>query len=286
MSLAYAQRPPVVSSELLAQLMQRLRSQSGIKLDSTQAVIASKIGERMAALDLATSQDYLSIFDDSISARAEWLALTDLLTIKQTRFFRQPEAIELVASFLENQFLAEVDAPAEISFWSAGCSTGQELYSLAMVVDAFIRRRRPLVEWHGIGTDLSFQAIAEGQQGCYNELAIAAIPATYRSDYVCATDNGDYKISDELLTRTHLFHSNLLHVHSAPFADFDVIFCQNVLIYFDHPTRFWVINQLTERLRPGGLLILGAGEDFHWSHPSMKRAPCPGVCAYKKLEVQ
>ena len=63
MSLAYAQRPPVVSSELLAQLMQRLRTQSGIKLDSTQAVIASKIGERMAALDLATSQDYLSIFD-------------------------------------------------------------------------------------------------------------------------------------------------------------------------------------------------------------------------------
>jgi chemotaxis methyl-accepting protein methylase len=286
MSLAYAQRPPVVSSELLAQLMQRLRTQSGIKLDSTQAVIASKIGERMAALDLATSQDYLSIFDDSISARAEWLALTDLLTIKQTRFFRQPEAIELVASFLENHFLAELDAPAEISFWSAGCSTGQELYSIAMVVDTFIRQRRPLVEWHGIGTDLSFQAIAEGQQGCYNELAVAAIPATYRADYVSATDNGEYKISDELLTRIHLFHSNLLHIHSAPFADFDVIFCQNVLIYFDHPTRFWVINQLAERLRPGGLLILGAGEDFRWSHPSMKRAPCPGVCAYKKLEVQ
>ena len=60
MSLAYAQRPPVVSSELLAQLMQRLRTQSGIKLDSTQTVIASKIGERMAALDVATSQDYLS----------------------------------------------------------------------------------------------------------------------------------------------------------------------------------------------------------------------------------
>ncbi len=286
MSLAYAQRPPVVSSELLAQLMQRLRTQSGIKLDSTQAVIASKIGERMAALDLATSQDYLSIFDDSISARAEWLALTDLLTIKQTRFFRQPEAIELVASFLENHFLAELDAPAEISFWSAGCSTGQELYSIAMVVDTFIRQRRPLVEWHGIGTDLSFQAIAEGQQGCYNELAVAAIPATYRADYVSATDNGEYKISDELLTRIHLFHSNLLHIHSAPFADFDVISCQNVLIYFDHPTRFWVINQLAERLRPGGLLILGAGEDFRWSHPSMKRAPCPGVCAYKKLEVQ
>jgi len=286
MSLAYAQRPPVVSSELLAQLMQRLRSQSGIKLDSTQAVIASKIGERMAALGVPTSRDYLSIFDDSISARAEWLALTDLLTIKQTRFFRQPEAIELVGSFLENQFIAEVDAPAEISFWSAGCSTGQELYSLAMVVDAFIRQRRPLVEWHGIGTDLSFQAIAEGQQGCYNELAIAAIPAAYRSDYVCATGAGNYKISDELLTRTHLFHSNLLHIQNAPFADFDVIFCQNVLIYFDHPTRFWVINQLTERLRPGGLLILGAGEDFRWSHPSMKRAPCPGVCAYKKLEVQ
>lgn len=286
MSLAHAQSPPTVGSEQLSQLMHRLRAQSGIKLDSTQAVIARNIGERMTALGMATSQEYMALFDDSISARAEWLALTDLLTIKQTRFFRQPEAIELVASYLQNQFIASANPPAEISFWSAGCSTGQELYSLAMAVDTYIRKHRPLVEWHGIGTDLSFRAIAEGQRGCFSELATAAIPQKYRRDYISATSDAEFRISDDLLSRTHLFHSNLLHVHNAPFADFDVIFCQNVLIYFDHPTRFWVINQLTERLRPGGLLVLGAGEDFRWSHPLMKRAPCPGVCAYKKLEVQ
>ena len=286
MTVALAHRPPVISSELLAMLMRRLRVQSGIKLDSTQAVIARKIGERMLVLGIDTPQEYLSLLDNSISARAEWLALTDLLTINQTRFFRQPEAIELVASYLGNQFIAAVDAPEEIAFWSAGCSTGQELYSLAMVVDRFIRRNQPTVEWHGIGTDLSFQAIASGQSGRYDEASISCIPATYRREYVNSLGEGEFSIDEELLVRTHLFHSNLLHVNSAPFADFNVIFCQNVLIYFDQETRFWVIDQLVERLRHGGLLILGAGEDSRWSHPLMKRAPCPGVCAYKKLEVQ
>lgn len=286
MSLAIAHRPPVISSELLAMLMRRLRVQSGIKLDSTQAVIARKIGERMTALGIETPQEYLSVLDDSISARAEWLALTDLLTINQTRFFRQPEAVELVGTYLCNQFVAAVDAPEEIAFWSAGCSTGQELYSIAMVVDRFVRQNQPLVEWHGIGTDLSFQAIAYGQNGFFDEAAISSIPATYRRDYVNALGNGEFQIDDELRVRSHLFHSNLLHVNNAPFADFNVIFCQNVLIYFDHETRLWVINQLVERLRDGGLLILGAGEDSRWSHPMMQRAPCPGVCAYKKLEVQ
>lgn len=286
MSLAIAHRPPVISSELLAMLMRRLRVQSGIKLDSTQAVIARKIGERMTLLGIETPQEYLSILDDSISARAEWLALTDLLTINQTRFFRQLEAVELVATYLRNQFMASVDAPEEIAFWSAGCSTGQELYSIAMVVDRFVRENQPLVEWHGIGTDLSFQAIACGQSGLFDEPAISSIPANYRRDYVKALGNGEFQVDDELLVRTHLFHSNLLHVNSAPFADFNVIFCQNVLIYFDHETRLWVINQLVERLRNGGLLILGAGEDSRWNHPMMQRAPCPGVCAYKKQEIQ
>ena len=284
MTVALAHRPPVISSELLAMLMRRLRVQSGIKLDSTQAVIARKIGERMLVLGIDTPQEYLSLLDNSISARAEWLALTDLLTINQTRFFRQPEAIELVASYLGNQFIAAVDAPEEIAFWSAGCSTGQELYSLAMVVDRFIRRNQPTVEWHGIGTDLSFQAIASGQSGRYRCRAIP--PWAGYVEYVNSLGEGEFSIDEELLVRTHLFHSNLLHVNSAPFADFNVIFCQNVLIYFDQETRFWVIDQLVERLRHGGLLILGAGEDSRWSHPLMKRAPCPGVCAYKKLEVQ
>ena len=88
------------------------------------------------------------------------------------------------------------------------------------------------------------------------------MPAPFRKAFIRTSDGGDYQIEDTLRARTHFFHSNLLHVNNAPFSDFNIIFCQNVLIYFERTTQLWIIDQLCERLRVGGLLVLGAGEDF------------------------
>ena len=89
-------------------------------------------------------------------------------------------------------------------------------------------------------------------------------------------------VTPAIRAHTHFFHSNLLHVNSAPFADFNIIFCQNVLIYFERDKQRWIIDQLVDRLREGGLLVLGAGEDVRWLNPNMRRVQWPGVCAYKK----
>ena len=285
MNQALAMRPPVISNELLGELVRQLKTHAGIILDSTQSVISHKVGERMASLGIEHATEYLTIFDDSISARAEWLALTDLLTIKETRFFRQPEAMTCTSEYLTELFEMNDEAPSEIAFWSAGCSTGQEVYSLSMVVEDFIQNQKPWMEWHGIGTDLSFQAIHSAQQGKYSESAISSIPAPYRKAFIDAGDGDDYQIAETLKARTHFFHSNLLHVNNAPFADFNIIFCQNVLIYFERATQLWIIDQLCERLRSGGLLVLGAGEDFRWNNAQMQRVNYPGVTAYKKLEL-
>ena len=216
MNQALAMRPPEISNEQLGELIRQLRKHAGIKLDSTQAVISRKVGERMAVLGLEQASEYLTIFDDSISARAEWLALTDLLTIKETRFFRQPEAMTCVRQYLTELFEAKDEATSVIAFWSAGCSTGQELYSLAMVVEDFIQNQKPWMEWHGIGTDLSFQAIHTAQQASYSESAVSSVPAPFRKAFIRTSDGGDYQIEDTLRARTHFFHSNLLHVNNAP----------------------------------------------------------------------
>ncbi|MFT6957253.1 MAG: type IV pilus assembly protein PilK [Halieaceae bacterium] len=285
MNQALAMRPPVISYELLGELIHQLKTHTGIILDSTPSVISYKVGERMAALGIEHATQYLSIFDNSISARAEWLALTDLLTIKETRFFRQPEALTCTNEYLTGLFAANNQALNEIAFWSAGCSTGQEVYSLSMVVENFVKNQKPWVAWHGIGTDLSFQAVHSAQQGKYSESAISSVPASYRKAFIHAGDGNDYQIAETLRARTHFFHSNLLHVNNAPFADFNIIFCQNVLIYFERATQLWIIDQLCERLRSGGLLVLGAGEDFRWKNTQMQRMNFPGVTAYKKQEL-
>lgn len=153
---------------------------------------------------------------------------------------------------------------------------------MGMVVDSVLSQYQPWIEWHGIGTDVSFNAINTAQQGVYQERAMKTIPDEYRDTYMEQKLGERCKVVDSVLARTHFFHSNLLHVDSAPFADFNIIFCQNVLIYFGRERQRWIIDQLVDRLRVGGLLILGAGEDVCWLNENVRRMEWPGVCAYKK----
>lgn len=281
MSINPAVRGPELRSDQLSLLMQKLHTHAGIRIDSTDAVIAGSIQARMNYLGLRDVHSYLAIFDDSINARAEWLALIDLLTVKETRFFRQPEAFECLAHYVD-ELLSAGPAPSELSFWSAGCSHGHELYSMAMVVESVAARHKPWLQWHGIGTDISFNAVHHAQHAIYPEAAMQHIPPQYRENYMDHKLGGRRKVTADIRARTHFFHSNLLHVDSAPFADFNIIFCQNTLIYFERERQRWIIDQLVGRLRVGGLLVLGAGEDASWMAQNVSRLQWPGVCAYKK----
>ncbi len=276
-----ARRAPELRSEQLGTLMQKLHIDAGISIDSTKSVIAGCIQARMEYLGVSEIDAYLATFDDSINARAEWLALIDLLTVKETRFFRQPAAFQYLARYVD-ALLTAGPTPSELSFWSAGCSLGQELYSMAMVVESVVSRHKPWLQWHGVGTDISFNAIYQAQQAIYPEAAMVSIPEVFRDCYMDHKLGERRKVTDNIRARTHFFHSNLLHVDSAPFADFNIIFCQNVLIYFSRERQRWIIDQLLERLRVGGLLVLGAGEDVSWVNQSACRLKWPGICAYTK----
>lgn len=282
-TLATQSRQPI-STEQATFLARQLRVYAGIRIESPRHVIEGNIHARMDALGLTDLNSYLALFDDSMNARAEWLALIDLLTVKETRFFRQPEALTGLADHLQALVRSAALGP-EFSFWSAGCSTGQELYSVAMVVEHLLSRSSPWIEWHGVGTDISFQAINFAQHACYSEDDITLIPLPYRREYVEKRDGDVWEMSAAIRARTHFLHSNLQHVDSSPLSDFNVIFCQNVLIYFEREMRLWMVSQLVDRLRVGGLLVLGAGEDALWSDSRVRRAGWPGVSAYIKVEV-
>ena len=283
MSMAVVSNQGPITNRQMQLLMQQLRSQAGIRIETPRSVIERNVQDRMAALGLGSPGEYFSMLDGGIGGRAEWLALIDLLSVKETRFFRQPAALEVVAD--ELGALLDEGEPDALSFWSAGCSTGQELYSIAMVVQRLCSKRTLALEWHGIGTDISFDAVNQSLAGRYREAALESLPSRYRDACMQPVDGGDWEVRECIRSRTHFFHSNLLHVNSAPFSDFNIIFCQNVLIYFEHDTQLWIIDQLVERLQPGGLLVLGAGEDAWWKNSKMRRLSQPGVCAYKKVEV-
>jgi len=271
-----------LGDDQLKRLLQRLREHVGIKIDSPPQIIEEQLRTRMSALGIEDIGEYQDLLDDSVGSKAEWLALVDLLTVKETRFFRQRDAFECAADYLR-KLVSEGPTPRRIAFWSAGCATGQELYSLAMVVEHILADCQPWLKWQGIGTDISFGAINAAEAGRYGERAIAAVPALFKERYLLAVGQEEWDISPQLKARTRFFHSNLLYADSAPRSDFNIIFCQNVLIYFERERQRWIIDQLVDRLATGGLLVLGAGEDASWSSASVRRIPWPGVCAYSKI---
>ncbi len=283
MTIAPARQQPAITGTQMLTLMRQLRSKAGIKIETPQSIIERNIQDRVEALGLGNSGEYFSLLEDSLDARAEWLALIDLLSVKETRFFRQPAALDAVASEVQKR-MAE-PGQKTLSVWSAGCSTGQELYSMAMVMESVRRKLPTRLDWHGVGTDISFRAVNQSQRGRYPTSAVDSVPTEYRGALINECEPGTWELCESIRSRAHFFQGNLLHVDSAPFADFDIIFCQNVLIYFEHDTQLWIINQLAERLTRGGLLVLGAGEDAWWTNPLMHRQSWPGVCAYRKLEV-
>lgn len=284
MNLA-ANRQQTITSGQMQWLLEKLHQYAGIRIESPQSIVEFEIAQRMDALELGSVGDYLELLESGFNAKAEWLALIDLLTVKETRFFRQPAAFEVVKKFTAQ--LVAAGKPVEpISFWSAGSSTGQELYSLAMTVAAQLKQQKSDCAWSGIGTDISFRAIQTAGAGSYSNLAAESIPACYRDVYVEPGQQSECRIVQSIRTGIEFFQCNLLHVNTAPLSDFSIVFCQNVLIYFERDRRHWIIEQLVHRLRPGGLLILGAGEDALWHNPQMRRLETPGVCAYyKAMEV-
>jgi len=274
-------RSQKITGVQLSGLMRRLRTDAGIRIESPQPVIEHYLHDRMEALGVSDMGDYLAMLGDGIGARAEWLALSDLLTVKETRFFRQQGVFDCVADYVQESIEQNTDNKS-FSFWSAGCSTGQEVYSLGMVLEHLLRAHQPQFEWHGLGTDISFQAIDKAQEGCYSASDIQSVQMKFQSPYLNKVDNEQWQISKNIRSRTDFFHSNLMEVDRAFFSDFNIITCQNVLIYFERKKRQWIIDQLVDRLSVGGLLILGPGEDVQWKNWDMRRVPWPGVCAYKK----
>ena len=190
-------------------LLGKLRERAGITIETPRWLIEDYLQQRISELGMTNPRDYTDSLDNELESRAEWLALVDLLTVKETRFFRQPEAFALVRRHLAQRAAAGA-LPPEVAVWSVGCSSGEELYSLAMVVDQQLRAGGSNLDWHGIGTDISFGAIASARSATYADRHLQGIPLPCRRAYLERAGDERYRVVDGIRERTHFFHSNLL----------------------------------------------------------------------------
>jgi type IV pilus assembly protein PilK len=218
--------------------------------------------------------DFHSYYDellDGARGPMEWAALVDHLTVHETRFFRHQPSLSLIRDQWLPEWLRHASADQSLHALSVGCSTGEEAYTLAMVLDEALRGMDPARRFGITATDVSQPALAVARQGAYPPHRLSEIPQQYRSAALDLEPDGGFRISERLRRRIGFACVNLLHASRAPLRQLDLIYCQNVLIYFARERRGELLDGLARLLRPRGLLVLGAGEAPQWNHPQLTR---------------
>jgi type IV pilus assembly protein PilK len=231
-----------------------------------KSFLQTSLGIRMRELGCSDYEDYFKKVTTGSGGAIEWTILSDRLTVQETRFFRDPDAM----MFVKNHLLKMIKtSPLDRSFdiWSMGCSSGEEVYSLAMLADECLS---PLgLKYSVMGTDLSTVVLRKARQGKYPVRRLETLPVSYRERYCLATENNEHQIISRVRDRTCFTQANALNLDAFPVSGLSVIYCQNLLIYFRRWRRREILNALADRLVEGGILVTGLGEMVDWQHPNL-----------------
>lgn len=276
---------PTLTEDQLLQWGKLLEERTGIQLVFQQkAWLESQMNSRMRDQGYEDYDAYFNfISSETIEAKLEWSRLIDRIAVKETSFFRHRESIEYVRNYLQ-QKINNHALNTSFDIWSLGCATGEEAYSLAMVVnDCF--ELAAINPYYGItAMDISSSALATGRKGRYSKRRVEQVKPDEVKRYLQVCTDGSYEVVSKLRDRVCFTHANIIHARQLPQVSVDVIFCQNLLVYFRRWLRRDVLNALAERLKPGGLLIVGLGEVVDWEHPKMQRTGDDQVQAYVREE--
>ncbi|UFZ07165.1 methyltransferase domain-containing protein [Bradyrhizobium ontarionense] len=243
-----------------------IESQIGIKLPPAKRVmIEGRLQKRVRALKQSSVNEYVErLFEDG-QLESELVDLIDCVTTNKTDFFREPSHFEFVRHVAVNELLALRGRTSRlIKIWSAACSTGMEAYTTAMVLDDLQMKRRGF-EFRILGTDISTSVLRVAKAGIYPRDMLAPVPAEMAQRYfLSARDRtrADLRVVPELRRRVNFTRMNLMDPSYPVDQDVDIIFCRNVLIYFDKVTQRKVVDRLCRHLRPGGYFLVGHSESM------------------------
>lgn len=230
---------------------------AGIRLGNTKRpLVYGRLASRMRELGLTRFSDYL----DRVEADprgAELQTLIDRLTTNETFFFREPRHFDLLRAELR----AGRWSQRPVRVWSAACSSGEEPYTIAMV----LADELGLSDWGVLGSDISTRVLAAAERGVYREDRAKGIPPEAMKRYCLKgvrSQQGYFAVAPEL--RSHVAFRRINLDQPLPeVGDFDLIFVRNVMIYFDARVKRRVVQRLLTRLRPGGYLFVGHSETLN-----------------------
>ena len=237
-------------------ISQLIYSKCGISLKKgKEALVRARLMKRLRALKLKTIDDYMAVLDSDRGER-EIGTLIDVMTTNKTSFFREAAHFD----FLVDKVIPHIRSP-QMRFWSAACSSGEEPYTLAMV----LRESIPQIDRVDVlilATDISNEMLTIARQGAYSPERVADIPRALRRKYFQPSAGGGqngFRASNDLKKMIRFGALNLMNPWPMK-GPFNAIFCRNVMIYFDRLTQQALIDRFWDLLEPGGYLFVGHSE--------------------------
>lgn len=261
------QQVPDMDDEQFRQWQMLLESRTGVCVsDQRRTYLQTSLSSRMRSLQIADYQSYYDYVTKGLSGTIEWSALIDHLTVRETSFMRHRPSFDCVGRYLQ-QRLEGLPSGQPLQLWSLGCASGEEAWSLAITLEQAMVQSGKRCNYGIWATDISLKALEQGREGRYAQSRLGGLHDTEVRRWLQAEESGQFRVNDSLREQVCFSRLNILELAQAPIQDMDIIFCQNLLIYFRRWRRRDLLNMLARRLVPGGMLVIGLGEITDWHNP-------------------
>jgi chemotaxis protein methyltransferase CheR len=254
-----------ISGRDYSRLCKLIHAEAGINLGSgKKTMLEGRIKRRLKALGLCSYSEYCDYLFGHAGLKDEITHLIDVVTTNKTDFFREPGHFDyLVGKMLPEQ--AERFAGRNFVIWSAGCSTGEEPYTMAIVLSEYALTH-PGFRFRILASDISNQVLAKAELGVYTSDVVAPVsPLLMRKYFMRSREPGSEKmrVVPELRRSIEFRRLNFMDADYGLSEKVDAIFCRNVIIYFDRPTQERILQKLSNHLLPGGHMFVGHAETLH-----------------------
>ncbi len=238
-------------------------SEYGIKMPEIKRVmLQGRLLKRIRELKMKSYTEYREYFFSPEGQQKELYNFLSVVTTNKTDFFREPMHFDFLQKNILPSFIEQ--KKSHINIWSSACSSGEELYTISIVLNEF-RERNPQLNFSILGSDISTNVLEKAAKGVYAEKTIDVIPLSLKKKYFLRSKDREAKtvrVSPQLQKNISLKYLNLMDSVYDITEMYDVIFCRNVLIYFDRNTQEKVINKLCDHLITGGYLFIGHSESM------------------------
>ncbi len=269
------------SDEVFKQLTQTIYDRTGLFFnENSKFYLEKRIEIRTASLNLKSLEEYLNYLRYDSDADKEWDTLISLITTNETYFMREERQLACFKSDILPEFVRK-NGEKKLRIWSAGCSSGEEPYSIAILIKESRIIGDDRIEI--LATDINSRVLNRAKEGIYSESSFRNVDDTFKAKWFLPYESNKWKIRDEIKSKVTFQKFNLFDTDRyALLGTFDVIFCRNVIIYFDLEAKIKVVERFFDKLIDGGYLLLGHSESLISITEKFKLVHLPNDLVYKK----